>query len=125
MRINTGTRLTRLLKPVCICLLIAALLGVPTTPVVTGQSSSNAGQIQLTVNPEGISGTYANAGKVYSFESTFISKRALRARILRPDNSVMVECLREGEAMTVNLPTGSLVIDMVKPVAFSGGESKR
>jgi hypothetical protein len=63
LRINTGNRLTRLLKPVCICLLIATLLFVPVVPGTTAQTISNAGQIQLTANPEGVSGTYGNFGQ--------------------------------------------------------------
>lgn len=85
---------------------------------------SNAGQLRLTAKPDGVAGTYTVAGKAYPFESTFLSKRAMRARILRPDNSVLVECLREGDDMTVSLPTGSLVIELVKQSPFSESESK-
>lgn len=126
MHTNSNQHLANLRKSLRVYLLAASLLFVPASPgVAAAQDILNAGQIQYSFSQEGVSGTYTIVSKVYSFDSTFLSKRAFRARILRPDNTLLVECLREGDTMLVKFPTGDLTIDMVKKkTALPDAESK-
>jgi hypothetical protein len=113
MKTTPNKYLAHLPKSLPASLLAASLLLTLVLSSVPAQPKLHDGKMQHSFNAEGVSGTYIKARRVYSFDSTFLSKRAFRGRILRPDHTLLAECIREGDIMTVKFPTGNLIIDLV------------
>jgi hypothetical protein len=123
MKITSNKHLAINRKSLPASLLAASLLLFLVLSGVPAQHISNNGQLQHSFSAEGSSGTYRKARRVYSYDSVFLSKRAFRGRILRPDNTLLAECIREGDTMTVKFPTGNLIIDMVNKTLLPQSDS--
>lgn len=76
--------------------------------------SQNSEELNLNFRSNGFYGTYKLLDKEYSFETSHPSDEFFLTRILQPDGSILAECLRNNNIVTVRLPQVSISFDILK-----------
>jgi hypothetical protein len=87
------------------------------------QDSNVEKRLVLMATEDGFNGTYALDGKTYTIEN-HVTEKSFRTRITRPDGRLLVGSSKEGEVISVSLPTGELKLNSAKPRPFSIEETK-
>jgi hypothetical protein len=106
--------------------LISAALSISSYQMVSeaGAQDSNAEKtLVLTATEDGFNGAYVLDGKTYPIEN-HVMEKSFRTRITRPDGRLLIGTSKEGEVISVSLPTGELRLNSAKPGPFSIEETK-